>query len=309
MSDLFHSILGLPRSGKTTYLAALWHLIGAGEAETKVVLDKLVGDHDYLDRIVDAWRRCEEVPRTSMAAEEKSLSIRVHERGRGTEAVLVFPDLSGESFERQFAHRTCSEEYVRNFDRDGGIVLFVNADRPNEGITLLDIASAIEEVQPRLEPHVVQGDDTSPPAGQAAEKTLATTQQPKPAANPWSPSFVPEQVRLVDLLQFLQLSPFARRKRRLAVIISAWDVVTPASLQPTEWLSREMPLLDQFLKNNPDSFEVRVYGVSAQGGDVRGPARAELLKIPEPSLRIRCIGPNASVHDLTAPLVWLSGGD
>src|ERR1700747_2526757 len=164
MSGLFHSILGLPRSGKTTYLAALWHLIDGGEAETKLVLDKLFGDHAYLNRIVEAWRRCEEVPRTSMGAEEKSLSIHVQEPRSGTKAVLAFPDLSGESFERQFARRICPEDYVRGFGGDGGIVLFVNADRPTDGMTLLDIGPAIEVGLPQQEPQAAQ----NPPAAEQA---------------------------------------------------------------------------------------------------------------------------------------------
>jgi hypothetical protein len=307
MNGVFHSILGLPRSGKTTYLAALWHLIDAGEAETKLVLDKLIGDHAYLNRIVDAWRRCEEVPRTSMGAEEKSLSIHVHERRTGTNAILMFPDLSGESFERQFAERICPAEYVRGFVEHGGILLFVNADRPSDGMTLLDIGPAVEEV-PQAEPQLLR----NPAVVQQEQVKLKPTpaaQELNTSADPWRPSFVPEQVQLVDLLQFLQLPPFERRRRRLAVIVSAWDVITPPSLQPANWLAREMPLLDQFLRNNPESFEVRVYGVSAQGGDVKGAAKAELLKVSQPSLRIRCVGPDASAHDLTAPIVWLSGVD
>jgi hypothetical protein len=305
VSGLFHSILGLPRSGKTTYLAALWHLIDAGEAETKLVLDKLAGDHAYLNRIVEAWRRCDEVPRTSMGAEEKSLSMHIHERQSGIKAVLAFPDLSGESFERQFAQRICPEKYVRGFGEDGGIALFVNADRPSDGITLLDIGTAVGG-GPQEEPQTAH--NPSPAQQEQAEQTPAAEKQ-KPPADAWRPSFVPEQVKLVDLLQFLQMPPFERRRRRLAVIVSAWDVVTPVSLEPADWLSREMHLLEQFLRNNPESFEVRVYGVSAQGGDVKGAAKAELLKLSKPSLRIRCVGPNASPHDLTAPLVWLSGGD
>jgi Double-GTPase 1 len=299
MSGHFHSILGLPGSGKTTYLAALWHLIDAGEADTKLVLDRLVGNQAYLNRIVEAWRRCEEVPRTSMGAEEKSLSIHVHERGTGTKAVLAFPDLSGESFERQFADRACTQEYAEAFSREGGIVLFVNADRPSDGMTLLDIRPA------------VAGDEAPQPQEQqpAGEHAKPSAQDQKMFAEPWSPSCVPEQVRLVDILQFLQRPPFHRWRRRLCVVVSAWDVVGSAPLQPSEWLAREMPLLDQFLKNNPDSFEVRVYGVSAQGGKVKGASRTELLKVQQPSLRIRCVGPNTTPHDLTAPLVWLSGGD
>lgn len=280
MNGQYHSILGLPRSGKTTFLAALWHLIDAGEVKTKLVLDRLVGDHAYLNSIVDAWRRCEEVPRTSMAAEE-SVSIHVHEPATGKKVILAFPDLSGESFERQFAARTCKPEYVAAYEREGGIVLFVNADRGTDGMTVLDLRPAL--------------------AGEGPEQGQTATED-------WSAKCVPEQVRLVELLQFLQVPPFRRRHRRLAVVVSAWDVIPEPKLQPFEWLAREMPLLDQFLKNNPDSFEVRIYGVSAQGGKVTGDARTQLLKLP-PSHRIQCVGPDTGVHDLSAPLVWLSGGD
>jgi hypothetical protein len=90
-------------------------------------------------------------------------------------------------------------------------------------------------------------------------------------------------------------------------VISAWDVITNPKLSPGEWLLRELPLLSQFLRTNPDSFDVRVYGISAQGGDVTGEKRIELA-LQTPSQRIQCVGPNTRAHDLTAPLVWLSGG-
>ena len=278
MNAQYHTILGLPRSGKTTFLAALWHLIDAGEVSTKLVLDKLVGDHEYLNTIVEAWRRCEEVPRTPRAG-ETNVCIHVHEPATNRKVVLEFPDLSGESFEDQFASRSCKHDYVKGFARQGGILLFVNADRPQEGITLLDLVPII-----------------------TGEVSLETTE----AQQEWSPDLVPEQVRLVDLLQFLQQPPFDRRQRKLAVGISAWDVISDPTPAPEDWLTREMPFLDQFLRNNTDSFEVQVYGISAQGGDVTGEKRPELAR-QTPSRRIHCVGPNTDPHDLTAPLVWLSG--
>jgi hypothetical protein len=186
MSALYHSVLGLPRSGKTTFLAALWHLISAGEVETNLVLDKLVGNHEYLNSIVEAWRRCEEVPRTPRGG-EAHVSIYAHEPSTGRKIVLEFPDLSGETFEEQLASRTCKANYVHGFDGNGGVLLFLNADRSQDGMTLLDIAPAIA------------GDTESQPAGAERE---------------WSPELVPEQVRLVDLLQFLQQRPFAQHQRR-----------------------------------------------------------------------------------------------
>jgi hypothetical protein len=278
VSTQYHSILGLPRSGKTTFLAALWHLIDAGEVATKIVLDKLVGDHAHLNMIVEAWRRCEEVPRTSMAAETK-VTIHVHVLASGQKVVLGFPDLSGESFEEQFAARACASDYVEGFRHPGGILLFVNANRPSDGMTLAEIGPAIAV--------------TDEPAEHELERE-------------WTAELVPEQVRLVDLLQFLLRPPFVRRQRRLVVVVSAWDVVLEPKPTPEQWLARELPLLHQFLTNNPESFDVRVYGVSAQGGDVTGEQRTALAR-QTPSRRIRCVGPDADRNDLTAPLVWLTG--
>lgn len=280
MNSLYHTILGLPRSGKTTFLAALWHLIDAGEVNTHLCLDKLIGNNEYLNNIVEAWRRCEEVPRTPRGAETEVM-IHVHETATGRKILLQFPDLSGESFEDQFASRACQSAYVEAFARDGGILLFINADRAQDGMTLADLQQVVGESQAGAE--LIEQE--------------------------WSPQFVPEQVRLVDLLQFLQQAPFVRRQRRLAVNISAWDVVAQPRLSPEQWLAREMPLLHQFLRNNSDSFDFRAYGISAQGGDVTGEKRL-VLAAQVPSRRIQCVGPGVqNIHDLTAPLVWLNGGN
>jgi len=283
MTTVRHSIIGLPRSGKTTFLAALWHLLNAGEVPTKLELDRLVGDHKHLNAIVESWMQCEEVQRTSIAA-ETSVSIYVHEPATGRKAMLVFPDLSGESFERQLATRSCSASYVELLQGLGGVLLFVTADRPEDGMTILDIGSVTNEAEELRS------------SGDAND-----TQE-------WTPQSVPQQVQIVELLQFLQRSPFEMRKRRVAVIVSAWDVVAESQRSPTQWLEGELPLLYQFLETNIESFEWRVYGVSAQGGDVKSEQRDELLNAI-PSERITCIGPGSRTHDLTDPIGWLTAED
>ncbi len=281
MSALYHTIMGLPRSGKTTFLAALWHILDAGETETQLVLDKLVGDHTHLNAIVAAWRRCEPMPRTSIAA-ETVVTMHMHEPASDQRVVLSFPDLSGESMERQFAERTAARDFIAGAARAGGLLLFINADRGQDGMTILDVAEF--------------GD-----AAPAEEAALH-------AAEPWSPAVVPEQVQLVDLLQQMMRPPFERRLRKLAIIISAWDVVAAPALTPQAWLAHEMPLLDQFLDTNGASFTVASYGVSAQGGRLDADDREPLAR-QVPSLRIRCVGPGAAPHDITAPISWLNAGD
>ena len=280
MTSVKHSIIGLPRSGKTTFLAALWHLLNASEVDSKFVLDKLVGDTTHLNTIVEYWRKCEVVPRTSMAAEAK-VSIHVREASTGKEAVLHFPDLSGETFESHLATRLCASDYVEDIDSSCGILLFVTADRESDGISILDLAPLVdgEEVKEKPEEH-----------------------------KEWTPKLVSIQVNLVQLLQFLQRTPFQPKVRRVAVVVSAWDVIDSKGLEPSQWLQRELPLLHQFFVSNPKSFVFNVYGVSAQGGDVKGASKGELV-LKTPSTRICCVGPDTDPHDLTSPIAWLMSGE
>ena len=300
MSELFHCIVGLPRSGKTTFLAALWYLIGSGEVPTSMVLEHYSGDYKYINALEESWLKCEEMPRTSSLAGVGDVNMLINDKTSGNKITLRFPDLAGEVFEAQIASRSCSESYFNYFSLDGGILLFVNADRKTDGLTHLDLAGILggdfDEGDQGLAVNTAQVDLDKLPAGeQEAEISVE-----------WSAKLIPEQVQLVELLQFLQRKPFVRKARKLAIIVSAWDIVSNAELDPSAWLKREFPLLYQFVESNPDSFEFRVYGVSAQGGPVTGSKRAELLQMV-PSTRIRCVGPGIDGHDITTPLVWLSG--
>jgi hypothetical protein len=121
----------------------------------------------------------------------------------------------------------------------------------------------------------------------------------------WQSKKVPTQVRIVQILSDLLRPPFAPRKRRLVVILSAWDVVASSKLNPAEWLSANMPLVDQFLRTNDDFFAAQIYGVSAQGVSLEDSKAVDRAAKLPPSRRITIVGPSESGHDITAPLVWL----
>lgn len=269
-----HTIIGLPASGKTTFLAALWHLLNSGETDTLLTIDRIEGDVTYLSEIVKAWRACVPVPRTSRQKETERLALHVREVKTDERMVLSFPDLSGETFEHQVQHRACRQTFVDDVNGEGGLVLFVTANRRPDGITHDDMRGLM------------------PDAGNKA------------VPEAWSVKAVPQQSQLLEILQFTQRAPFSRRCRRLAVIISAWDVV--ADQQPANWLKKEMPLLWQFLESNPESFEHRIWGISAQGGELSREVAAT-LKQKVPSERISCVCVDFDGHDLTVPLVWLNG--
>jgi hypothetical protein len=98
----------------------------------------------------------------------------------------------------------------------------------------------------------------------------------------------------------------------VAVIVSAWDLTDETSAE--EWLAKRLPLLAQYLQNGDGILDVRTYGVSAQGGqlskkgDPPSPDRERLLSLL-PSKRIKIVGTDVMEHDLTGPLLWLSGLD
>ncbi len=274
MTESYIPILGLPMSGKTTFLAALWHLLTAGEIESRLVLDKLVGNHEHLNRIVAAWRRCEEMSRTSIA-EETTVRIHAHDRETDKKIVLDFPDLSGESFELQFSSRSCTKDYVADFAKAAGLILFVNADRSTDPLSIIEL-----------------------------QELVGPADAPNELARDWSANLVPEQARVVDLLQFLQEPPFERRRRKFVIAISAWDVVQ-GNRTPEQWLEHEMPLLHQFLKNNQHSFELMAFGISAQGGNAKSERERLLAQVP--SERLRCVGRGIDSSDISLPIAWLSG--
>jgi hypothetical protein len=118
-------------------------------------------------------------------------------------------------------------------------------------------------------------------------------------------SEIPEEAKLVELLQAMNRHPMKAKARRLAVVISAWDVVrVEESEDPPVWLERHRPMLSQYLLHNSDTWDVRVYGVSAQGGEIPR-EQADLRKIQTPGERIKILGPDASGHDLTMIVHWL----
>ena len=279
MSSQRHVILGYPESGKTTYLASLWHVIDAGLGDTSLVLEKTAGDAEYLNKIVEAWLRCQEVPRTFLS-DEQTVALHVRDNKTQNTMVLSLPDFSGETFQEVFADRQCAEDLIKDTNVDGGILLFVNADRSNDMMSVLDHAFTDDE------------DD---------ETTDAATE---PVIEDFDPRKVPEQTRIVELLQLLQTAPFVRHRRRLVIVISAWDVVMGDGVSPEEWVAREMPLLDQFLRNNSSLYDTRFCGMSAQGGILKGEARNTLLKKP-PAERVICQWEGQSGPDITLPLRWL----
>lgn len=294
-------IIGLPASGKTTFLAALWHLVEAGEADCRLKLASYEGDLAYLNRIAEAWRTFKPVPRTSQVG-DADVSIELVDGKTGDTASAFFLDLAGETFDTQVESRRCRPELIERIADDDGILLFVSADVKGSNRSIVEFNAMMP---PDDAPSGAEGEAEPEPDGPATEEDAGKVSVAAGAAAEWEPKLLPPQVRLVQLLSDLLRAPFAPRRRRLAVLVSAWDLVAGIGLKPTEWLAAEMPLVDQFLRTNADAFDHQVYGVSAQGLSLGDEAAIDVAAKLVPSRRIQIVGEEGENHDLTSPLVWL----
>ena len=119
-------IIGLPASGKTTYLAALWHLITARDVETKLRFGNIrAGNFAHLNGIASRWRSAMVQERTAVTG-HRLVSMNLLDAAN--QAVHVtFPDVPGESYRRMWEDRDC-EPQIADVLRTGDVLLFVHAD-------------------------------------------------------------------------------------------------------------------------------------------------------------------------------------
>lgn len=274
--------IGLPGSGKTTFLAALWHVLTDRSSATTLKLTKFSGDRSYLNQITKEWRECSQVPRTNLQSEQV---VVLHLDGDGFGAFeLSIPDLAGEAFKQQLTDRRISRHHDAFVQAATGVMLFLHPD-----------------VQKGTQISVARHLEATLPGGKNGETSPASA-----VPNTWSPETLPHQAKLVELLQFLLER--TQRKLRVAVVVSAWDLVESLGMAPHALISRELPLLQQFMEANDGLLEHTVFGVSAQGGDITvASEKQSLLELDDAWKRIRVRQDQDAGQDITKPIAWLLG--
>ena len=289
-----HSIIicGLPGSGKTTFLAALWHLVSQREEMNTILKFDLLRDGGdlHLNAIATRWQDAREQVDTHLAS-GKLVSMRLKD-DLENKVRVTFPDLSGESYQQMWESRECDPGIANILCTGEGVLLFAHADKINRPLSVAEIV------------------------GQATRLGAPVTSV-LPAQ--WHPKFAPTQVQLVELLQLFRSSALSVPAKRVVIMLSAWDKVEEEGRNPAAYLAENLPLLNQYLRQGADDWDYRIYGVSAQGGEyepelregesVSADLRARIdavRRLPSASSRIRLYSPSVS-HDLTEPLEWLMG--
>lgn len=309
-------MMGLPESGKSTFVAALWEVVRSNDVPEAMKIGTLRGDYSYVNALHKLWSEGQPLSRTKVG-KEGIVSIPLRNRSENTqlsgEIEVLLPDLSGESFDAQWEKREMSKDYYQHLTEATGLMVFVHSQKFNRG-DLID--SIVKELEAAITE--ITEADTEEIADPLKDKTTKTTSSqlevkteevPLQESIPFDPNDVPTQTKVVDLLlQALRLIG-PRKISKVVLIVSAWDLVKDEGNSPREWLEKTMPLLAQFLESNPERFKYRVFGISAQGGELNikepfSKSRIELLKNND-SKRILVTDGKLEHHNITAPLQWL----
>jgi len=278
-------LAGLPSAGKSTFIAALYHLVQDGSLPESLILEELYGiNSDHLQKLEGKWLCGDHLDRTYIPDEIRaSLSLRDQSTGELIE--LHIPDISGETYSQQWENRTCNKDFISMIDEVTGILLFIHPH--TDKATSILSANKLVRILDSAETDIHQCTDENNFTGSCVTE--------------WDAKTSPTSVKLVEILQFI--SEQLDRKMKLAIIISAWDLVASMRVQPNIWLQQRLPLLYQYLSTNDDIFQYKIYGISALGGDLDADKKDLLSK--SPIQRIIVVEDDLTTSDITLPLKWL----
>jgi len=280
-------MVGWPDSGKTNYLAALWDALRAGQGS--IFAPTPPDDITYVEDALAFQSRGEFAPRSDKNIEEsrKDFSVTVALRSDEDKvAEIVVPDITGELWKAAVETTEISPEWMQEIEQASGAMIFVRV-RSKLNLAPLDWATA--------------------------DRLLTVTQFTE--ADVKKAKGLPTQIALCELVRFLEhaMGQIALGARpRLAIIVTAWDLMDPQSQKkgPEAFLRSEYPLFAGRI-DDVDQLDIRVFGVSAVGGDFADPAFKERYLKGQQTGFVALGGGKAQqiLDDVTVPVAWVIGSD
>lgn len=265
------AMLGLPRTGKSTFIGALWLLVQS-VVEADLTEVNVFGDRTHIDELAHHVALGKEIERTPVDTDE-GFQVEIAIAGKG-QVLLDIPDLSGEAARELVEERKWRETLVDTLRRADGLLLFVNPDKiePPTPVNFGKPAAGDEE-------------DHAPDDSDFEAEDACTA------------------AKLVELLEnVLELRSDAW-PIPVAVIVSAWDRVH-GNPKPPRWLEERLPGVHGLLETNPAVVDAAVFGVSAQGGHIPDGVE-KLMAKGEAAERMYAHAPDGSEARLYDPLTWV----
>lgn len=281
------ALLGLPRTGKSTYLGALWQLV-QDRAEPSIVERDVTGDRSYLQKLGERVALGEEIGRTETSSVEGMQLTLGFEQG---DIRVHVPDLGGETLRMLVEDRIWDSRLQETIAASDAMLLFLH---PEELCLPLTIAMADKILSGLQSPS-----DGDSPKSANGQDSAHSTKLELPKFRAQSACTV---AKCIDGLENILTSQRSRWPIRLGIIISAWDTVE-GSLTPASWLKDRAPALDSFSRANSDMIKWSLYGVSAQGGTLPD-QREELLARGSVRNRVYARDADGVAVPVTDPLRW-----
>jgi hypothetical protein len=294
-------LLGLPGTGKTTFLAALWSYLRSGLPEDQYRISELPDDTSYLDAISYAWAAAEPMPRSSPEVSDHiEFTIEVPNR---PPLQLVLPDLPGEVFLNAVRRPLIDEgpgTAVLNSDL---LMLFVNCRSARTFEPLGDHPAdptALAEPLPLANEMI--GDLSVTPIDGLVDDSSDNRDRSSIRFREFDIGALDTDTLNCELLQRLEDFLDQHGFPPLLIVVSAWDVYAgEPGLTPDHWLRDHQPMLWQYIEELRRKVTVGVVGVSAQGADYD-----DQPDISESDVQMRAWGADSqgAKTDIAGPLLW-----
>ncbi len=282
-------MIGMPSSGKTTYLASLCRLLLYGEqdAEWKLDIKDVPDGFDRVGKLIKNLNSYKAVKRTYGADFYK---VKLNLYNYKQECIqFVVPDLSGEIFRDLVYDRRIPSNIMDQIVESDRLLFFINVNTmiPEERIKLGE-KSAIKQLNEAQGDMAIESIDNKEEQVQDKDKECDEISKEEKNENKDKEQVgnkeeeqkkYNNQSALVELLHsIIYLVPHSLNVR---FVISAWDLVEKEFKQdkvtPEEYIKIKLPLLYQCLVFNSKLINYEIWGVSAQGGDFED--EGDLIKL------------------------------
>ncbi|RYG96567.1 MAG: hypothetical protein EON58_11790 [Alphaproteobacteria bacterium] len=284
MSSRSIILIGGPDSGKTNYVGRLWPALNAKTGS--LVATKQPQDLSFVLDTTEHLSRGHFAPRSEHVDGRRDFEIVVRHANSEDEISIIVPDISGELWRTAVLESEISAGWMAELKRADGAMLFVRFGS-DQNVRPLDWVTS--------------------------RKLLAKLGQDEQRAA------LPTQVMLCELVRYLELTMPKRpdgTRPRLAVIVSAWDLVDEetSSKGPGSYLIKEYPLFAGRLQDC-GALNIKIFGLSIVGGDLKD----------DPEFRDQFLDSDLDGHgwvaaevaengswsrrsDITLPVSWLVDG-
>lgn len=264
-------IAGLPSSGKSTYIGALWFNLFNCNEGMLMKSDKLPKDTSLLSKLEDSWRNCEKIDRNSTeqnVVDNVEIYLKLKETSK--EIALYVPDFWGEKFYNIIDLANTSE--IEDWCKEADSLFYM-----------------VHDVRPWL------FDETKKNIDKKKEKEDVPPLDTK--------GMSPAAINIMVLKFLFEHKLF----KRFVLAVTHWDEFIeedddPES--PEEWLKKNSPAFYNFVKHYYPN--VRIIGLSAQGCDYNKENfdKATILDKTEKGTRAFVYADGIS-YDLSKPLNFL----